>query len=120
MDKALIVMSSGPATPQRCATPFYMATLGVAMDYEVAIFFTIDGTLLLKRGVAETVFPKPGEKPVSAFIQEAQEAGVLLLACTASTDLHNLQPADLIPGVKMVGAATMWELAEASKFVLSF
>jgi uncharacterized protein len=120
MDKALIVMSSGPDTPRRCATPFYMASMGAAMDYDVAIFFTIEGTLLLKQGVAETIYPKPGGKPVSEFIREAMDAGVQFLACTASCDLHELQPADLIPGVKMVGAARMWELAEESKIVLSY
>lgn len=119
-DQVLIIMTSGPDTPRRCATPFFFASLAAAMDYEVNMFFTIDGTLLLKKGLAETVYPKAGGKPVSDFIEEALDAGVHFLACTASTELHDLQPSDLIDGVKMVGGATMWQLAEDSATVLTF
>ena len=119
-DRVLIIMTSGPETPRRCATPFFMATLAAAMDYEVTMFFTIDGTLLLKKGVAETVVPKAGGKPVSDFLKEAVEAGVQLTACTASMELSDLTPADLIEGVKLVGGASMWQMAEGAKTVLSF
>ena len=119
-DKVMIIMTSGPDTPRRCATPFFFATLGAAMDYDVTMFFTIDGTLLLKKGLAETIFPKAGGKPVSDFIKDALEAGVKFTACTASTELHDLQPSDLIEGVKMVGGASMWQMAEDCKTVLNF
>ena len=119
-DKVMIIMTSGPDTPRRCATPFFFASLGVAMEYDVTMFFTIDGTLLLKKGLAATIFPKEGGKPVSDFIQDAIDGGVKLLACTASTELHDLQPSDLIDEVKMVGGATMWQLAEDCKTVLTF
>ena len=119
-DKILIIMTSGPDTPKRCATPFFFATLGAAMDYDVTMFFTIDGTLLLKKGVAETVFPKPGDKPVSDFRKEALEAGVKFTACTASTELNDIQLSDLIDEVKMVGGATMWQMSEEAKTTLTF
>ena len=119
-DKVMIIMTSGPDTPRRCATPFFYASLAVAMDYEVTMYFTIDGTLLLKKGLAETVFPKAGGQPASYFIKDALENGVKFVACTASTELHDLQPSDLIDGVKMVGGATLWQLAEDCKTVLTF
>ena len=120
-DKVMIIMTSGPDTPRRCATPFFFATLGAAMEYEVTMFFTIDGTLLLKKGVAETVYPKEGGKPVSEFIQDAQDAGVRFMACTASTELHDIDPeTDMIDGVKMVGGAWMWQEAEECETVLTF
>ena len=119
-DKVLIIMTSGPDTPRRCATPFFFAALAAAMDYEVTMYFTIDGTLLLKKGVAETIFPKAGGKPVSGFLHDALEAGVRFVACSASMELHDLKPADLIDGVKMVGGATMWQMAENAKTVLTF
>jgi len=119
--KVMIIMTSGPDTPRRCATPFFFATLGAAMEYEVTMFFTIDGTLLLKKGVAETVFPKEGGKPVSDFIQDALDAGVKFSACTASTELHDINPEeDLIDGIQMVGGAWMWQEAEECETVLTF
>ncbi len=119
-DKVMVVMTSGPDTPRRCATPFFMATLAAAMDYEVTMFFTIDGTLLLKKGLAETIYPKEGGKSVGEFLQEALEAGVKMTACTASMELHDLTQEDLIENVKMVGGASMWQMAEECKTVLSF
>jgi len=119
-DKVMIIMTSGPDLPRRCATPFFFATLAAAMEYEVTMFFTIDGTLLLKKGMAETVFPKQGGEPVSKFIDDAIEAGVEFTACTASTELHGLSPEDLIDGVKMVGGAHMWTVAEDCQTVLTF
>jgi len=119
-DKILIMMTSGPDTPRRCATPFFMATLAAAMDYDVTMFFTIDGTLLLKKGLAATVFPKAGGKSVEFYLNEALEAGVKMTACTASTELHGLAAADLIEDVKMVGGASFWQLAEEAKNVVSF
>lgn len=115
MDNVLVIMTSGPDTPHRCATPFFFATLAAAMEYDVTMFFTIDGTLLLKKGLAETVFPKAGGKPVSDFIKDALDAGVKFTACTASMELNDLKPEDLLDGVKMVGGATMWQMAEDSK-----
>jgi predicted peroxiredoxin len=119
-DKVLIIMTSGPETPRRCATPFFFAQLAAVMDYEVTMFFTIDGILLLKKGVAEEVYPKAGGKPVGDFLHDAMEAGVRFVACTAATELHDLQISDLIEGVEMVGGATMWQMAEESKTVLTF
>ncbi|HXZ49389.1 MAG TPA: DsrE/DsrF/DrsH-like family protein [Usitatibacter sp.] len=119
-NRVLIVMTSGPDTPRRCATPFFFATLAAAMDNDVTMFFTIDGTLLLKKGLAETIYPKKGGQPASYFRREALEAGVKMIACTASTDLHDLKPEDLIPEVKMGGGATMLELAEEATTVLTF
>lgn len=119
-DKVMIIMTSGPETPRRCATPFFFATLAAAMEYEVTMFFTIDGTLLLKKGMAETIYPKSGGEPVSKFIQDALDAGVEFTACTASMELHELQAEDLIDNVKMVGGAYMWNVADTCKTVLTF
>jgi hypothetical protein len=114
-DKVLIIMTSGPDTPRRCATPFFFATLAAAMDYEVTMFFTIDGTLLLKKGIAETIYPKAGGKPVGDFLKDAMEAGVEFTAWPASMELQDLTAADLIDDVKMVGGAAMWQMSEDAK-----
>lgn len=119
-DKVMIIMTSGPETPRRCATPFFFASLAAAMDYDVTMFFTIDGILLVKKGMAETVYPKQGGKAVSEFLNEALENGVKFAACSAALELHDLQPSDLIDGVKMVGGASMWQIAEDCKTVLTF
>ncbi len=44
-DKVTIFMTSGPDTPQRCAAPFYIANMAVAMDNQAEMALQIDGTL---------------------------------------------------------------------------
>jgi predicted peroxiredoxin len=120
VEKVLIVMTSGPDTPHRCATPIFFANLAAAMDYEVSIFFTIDGTLLLKKGAADKVYPKPGGKPAGDFLRDAIDAGVNILACSASLELNDIKEEDIIKEAKIVGGATLWELAENCNTVLTF
>ena len=119
-NKILIVMTSGKYDPRRCATPFFFASLAAAMDYEVEMFFTIDGTTLLQKGVAETVYPREGGENVAKYLNDCVDAEIPFYCCTASMELHGLVKEDLIDGVKLVGGATMWELADDAAKVLTF
>jgi uncharacterized protein len=122
MDEAqvLIIMTSGPSTPHRCATPFFLATLAAVMEQEVRMIFTIDGIMLLKRGVAEKTFAREGGKFISEFLKDAVEAGVKIYGCTPALELHDLTPDDLIDGVEMAGGAALLQWASESTTVLTF
>lgn len=119
-DKILIIMTSGKYDPRRCATPFFFASLAVAMDYEVTMFFTIDGTTLLEKGVAETVYPREGGENVAKYMNDCIEAEIPFYCCTASMELHGLTQDDLIENVEFVGGAKMWDLADDVGKVLTF
>ena len=119
-EQVLIIMTSGPDSPHRCATPFFLATLAAVMEQEVRMIFNIDGILLLKKGVAEKTFAREGGKFVSEFLTDAREAGVTMYACTPALELHDLTPDDLIDGVEMAGGAALLQWAAESKVVLTF
>lgn len=119
-NKILIVMTSGKDTPRRCATPFFFASLAAAMDYEVSMFFTIDGTTLLEKGIAETVFPREGGENVGKYMQDCIDAEIPFYCCSASMELHDLKESDLIEHVIFGGGAKMWELADDAGKVLTF
>lgn len=119
-DRVLIIMTSGPDTPHRCATPFFLATLAAVMEQEVRMIFTIDGIMLLKKGVAEKTFAREGGKFVSEFLKEALEAGVKIYGCTPALELHDLTTDDLIDGVEMAGGAALLQWATESTAVLTF
>ena len=59
-----VFVTTGPDLAQRCATPFYMASMAAAMDNEAEMIFQIDGVLLLKKGVAEEMVAKEGGKKI--------------------------------------------------------
>ena len=117
----VVFVTSGPETPQRCATPFYMANVAAAMDSEAEMIFQIDGVLLLKKGVAEGLIAKEGGKLIIDFIREAKEAGVEMKVCSAALQLHDMTEDDLIEECDgVVGAAYMIDQGLAADMVLCY
>ncbi len=117
----LYVMTHGTGSPERCATPFFLAASAAAMDADVSIYFTMNGPQLLKKGVAEQIGPKGenGEK-LKYFIDQALDCGVKLLVCQPSLDLNDLTIEDLIDGVKMIGGAAFNDMAMDADAVITF
>ncbi|SDI05246.1 DsrE family protein [Pseudomonas panipatensis] len=81
--RVLIIVSSGPSTPARCAAPFYTATLLACMDAQVTLFLSGEGIRLAQQDVADRLYAAEGGEPISHFIQQAKEAGARLLMCRA-------------------------------------
>ena len=96
--KMLIMMTSGPDTPTRLETPFNQAMTALALDAEeVTIVFTMEGTRLLKKGVAENIFTRDGGPSVYEAIQNTKACEVNLYVCPSSLELHELSLEDCIP-----------------------
>jgi uncharacterized protein len=107
----VILMTSGPSTPNRCATPFYLGSIFAAMDVEVHIFFTMEGVRLMERGVAEGLQAMEGGKRIIEFIRDAKRAGVTLHVCQPALPGYRIDEAsDLIEEVDRVARAS--ELAD--------
>lgn len=101
----VIVMTSGPSTPHRCATPFYIGAILASMDAEVRIFFTMEGVKLMQKGVAENLSAMSGGKRIIEFIRDAKAAGVKLHLCKPAMPGYDLEVHDLIPEVDEVSNA---------------
>ena len=100
----VIVMTSGPSTPHRCATPFFIGMLLASMDAEVAIFFTMEGVLLTRHDVAENLVAMAGGKPIIQFIREAKEAGVRLYMCRPAMPGYDIENEDIISEIDEVSS----------------
>lgn len=121
MSQYLYVHTSGPDTPHRAATPFYLATAAALMDFEVTMVFTIRGTALLKKGVPESVHVKEGGGALRMFIDQAKEAGVRLLVCAPSLDLNDMKESDLIEDVDgIIGGTALNDMAREAEVVMTF
>lgn len=118
--KVLIILTHGLDTPWRIPTPFYYATTAAAMDLDATIYLTIKGTTVVRKGEAEKVVAKEGGAPVKTFIDQALDAGVKIMACQASLELSEIAPNELIEGVQIAGAATLWDLTLDASVVLTF
>ncbi|MGM0552803.1 MAG: DsrE family protein [Pseudomonadota bacterium] len=107
----VFIMTSGPSTPGRCATPFYLGAVMASMDVEVHIFFTMEGVRLMERGVADDLRAMEGGKLIKDFIQDAKRAGVRLHVCQPALPGYKIdQSMDLIDEVDEVNRAS--ELAD--------
>lgn len=100
----VIVMTSGPSTPQRCATPFYVGALLAAMDAEVTIFFTMEGVRLVRKGVPENLVAMEGGKRIIEFMRDAKSAGVRFHACNPALPGYEMEKDDLIPEIDEVSS----------------
>jgi predicted peroxiredoxin len=119
--RVLYVMTHGTESPERCATPFFLAASAAAMDADVSIYFTMNGPQLLRKGVGDEIGPKGenGQK-LSYFIDQALDCGVKLLVCQPSLDLNDLKLDELIDGVRMIGGAAFNDLAIDADAVITF
>ena len=119
--KILMMLTSGPETPERCAAPFFFATGAAKMGHDVSLFFTMQATQLLKQGVAEHICAKAGGRPVSQFIQNALDAGVKFYICSASLELNDISQTELIDRAdNLVSSIFLTKKGLESDLVLSF
>ena len=94
----IIMVNTDTRNVEELGAPFFQAAVAAAMDYEVEVICTATSGQLMKKGVAEKLFVKPGSpKSVYDFIKDAHEAGVKFYCCSPNLDLFNMTEADLIP-----------------------
>lgn len=117
----VIVMTSGPSTPNRCATPFFLGALLASMDAQVTVFFTMEGVRLVKRGVPETLVAMEGGKPIIDFMRDAKAAGVKFAACRPALPGYDIDVDNLIPEVDEISSGgALADLILSSDKVLFF
>ncbi len=119
MSKILYVQTSGLDTPERLYAPFILATTARAMDIEADIYFVIKGVTVVKKGEAEKI--KLGDFPsLKEVMDQAVAAGVNLHVCEQSCQLFGMPRGDFTPEAKIVGAATLNDLALEADAILNF
>ena len=96
--------------PERQYSPLVLAQTAKAMDLNPKLYYLGQGLRILKPGEAEKI--KLGTFPsVMDMIKKTQEMGVEIYVCEASKQMLGWEKVGLIPGVKIVGAATLNDLA---------
>lgn len=79
--RVLILVTSGPRTPARCAAPFHIATLLACLDARVTLYLTGEAAELAQPGVAETLYADPEGAAVIHFMRQAHQMGARILLC---------------------------------------
>ena len=104
----LYVQTTDDASKQY--SPLVLAQTARAMEIKATVYYLGTGLKILKPGEAEKI--KLGSFPsVKDMIDESLKNGVEILVCEASKRMLGWEKVELIPGVKIVGAATLNDLA---------
>jgi predicted peroxiredoxin len=116
--KILYIQTSGVDTPERTYMPFVLAATASAMGIEATIYFVIKGVTVVKRGAAEKI--KVGGFPtLRQIMDQAIKAGVKLAVCEQSCMLLGIGRGEFISEAKVVGAATLNDMALDADAVIS-
>jgi predicted peroxiredoxin len=110
----VIVMTSGPSTRHRCATPFYMGAILASMDADVKIFFTMEGVKLCQKGVAERLTAIDGGKTIIEFMRDAKAAGVKFYLCRPALPGYEMEAGEVIEEIDELSSG-----GELADFILS-
>jgi predicted peroxiredoxin len=117
--KILYMQTSGVDTPERTYAPFILAATASAMGLDATIYFVIKGVTVVKKGEAEKV--KLGSFPtLRQVMDQAIKAGVKFAVCEQSCMLLGISRGDFISEAKIVGAATLNDMALDADAVLCF
>jgi len=97
-------------TPERQYSPLVLAQTAKMMDIDAKVYYLGLGLKILRPGEAEKI--KLGNFPsVAEMIKKTLDMGIEIYVCEASKQMLGWEKVDLIPGVKIVGAGTLNDLA---------
>lgn len=119
--KILVIQTHGIETPRRTYSPLFYAMAAAAMEMDVMVWFTMDGTSQLAKGAAEKVQLDPtSDVTLKTMLEQTLDAEVKLRVCQQSMALFDLTMDDLIDGVEILGATSIIDLSLNADHVMYF
>ena len=95
---------------ERQYSPLVLAQSARAMGLDAAVYYLGMGLTVLKPGAAEAM--QLGSFPsVAEMLKKTLQMGITVYVCEASKQMLGWETVELIEGVKIVGAATLNDLA---------
>jgi predicted peroxiredoxin len=119
VDKKSILYVQTSDDPERQYSPLVLAQTAKAMGVEAEVYYLGQGLRVLLPGMAEKI--KLGTFPsVKEMINKTLAMGIPIFVCEASKQMFGWEKVDLIPGLKIVGAATLNDLVLESDSTMWF
>jgi predicted peroxiredoxin len=108
MPRTLVVKTTaGADAPERCAQAFTVAATAVAAGADVSLWLTGEASWFAVPGRAAE-FELPHSAPLQDLLAAVLAAGRVTL-CTQCAARRGLGPEDVLPGVRIAGAAVFVE-----------
>ena len=108
MTRSLVVkVTAGADAPERCSQAFTVASTALASGVDVSFWLTGEASWFALPGRAAE-FTLPHAAPLADLI-DALLAGGRVTICTQCAARRDIGPADVLPGVRIAGAAVFVE-----------
>jgi predicted peroxiredoxin len=108
MARLLVVKATaGAEAPERCSQAFTVASTAVASGVDVSFWLTGESTWFALPGRAAG-FELPHAAPLPELLSLLIDAG-RVTACTQCAARRDIGPADVLPGIRIAGAAVFVE-----------
>jgi len=118
-DEKFILYVQTSDNPERQYAPLVLAQTAKAMGLNPRVYFLGQGLRVLLPEAAEKI--KLGSFPsVKEMIEKTLAMDIEIDVCEASKRMFGWEKVELIPGVKIVGAATLNDLALSAKATMWF
>ncbi len=107
--KLIVKTTAGADAPERCAQAFTVAATAVAAGAQVSLWLTGEASWFALPGRAAE-FELPHSAPLPDLLDAILAAGTVTL-CTQCAARREITPDDVIPGIRIAGAAVFVEEA---------
>lgn len=113
--KLVVKTTAGADAPERCAQAFTVAATAIAAGAEVSLWLTGEASWFALPGRAAE-FELPHSAPLPDLLDAVLAAGTVTL-CTQCAARRGITAEDVLPGVRIAGAAVFVEesLAEGTQ-----
>jgi predicted peroxiredoxin len=105
----VVKLTSGQESPERVSQAFTVAVTALAAGADASVWLTGEASWFAVPGRAES-FELPHAAPL-AEMRDTVLAGGMLTLCTQCAMRRSLTEADVLPGVRLAGAASFVEEA---------
>lgn len=109
MDTLLIKVTAGAEAPERASQAFTVASMGLAAGASVSLWLTGEAAWFAVPGRASE-FSLPHAAPLEDLLAAVLASGTVTL-CTQCAARRSLAEEDLVPGIRIAGAAAFVEEA---------
>jgi uncharacterized protein len=118
-DEKTILYVQTSDNPERQYSPLVLAQTAKAMGLNPKVYYLGQGLRILLPGAAEKI--KLGNFPsVAEMLNKTMQMGIEIYVCEASKQMLGWDTISLIPGTKIVGAATLNDLALSAATTMWF
>lgn len=108
MARALVVkVTAGQDSPERCAQAFSVAATAVSAGAQVSLWLTGEAAWFALPGRAQTFVLE--HSPPLGDLLDAVLAGGSVTLCTQCAARRDIEPGDVLDGVRVAGAAVFTE-----------